>query len=369
VTTTQNPGRQTRPNGTNGHARPVGLVRPGIAAASLPTVEMDSRTIADFLNSVCPECGEPSDLLPEDQEWLKKAREDVVVKLGQDSVAVTSLEFVMELGRIAVLDPRIKTPADLVATIDGMSDAEILDVLMAELLASVDFGEVARRAVDGDEAAWVELKTQLHGHKGRDVVTGSLQDLPKASRQAIHAWLAQYREVEDRVGRMLERDVAGRSTEEAEQDPLGFVERTTNGIRVTPERQLRTIHLIGSYFGRPYNSVTRIGDTLVICYPISDAAVGSSSKVTPPAATIRLYRALGDETRLRILRLLVDQDRYLTELANELELSKPTMSHHLAHLRSAGLVTVVEEGNLTYYSLRRDRVAQAGPELSSFLAK
>jgi len=369
VATTQNPGRQTRTNGTKGRSRPVGLVRPGIAAASLPIVELDSRTIADFLNGVCPACGELSDLLPEDQEWLKKARKDVIVELGEDSVAITSLEFVMELGRIAVLNPSIKTAGDLVAAIDRMSDAEIIDVLMAELLASVDFGDLARRALDGDQDAWIELKRQLHGHKGHDVVSGSLADLPKASRQAVHAWLEKYQEVEDRVGRMLARDVAARSIEEAERDPLGFVERTTNGIRVTPERQLRSIRLIGSYFGRPYNSVVRIDDVLVICYPIADSAVGSSSRATPPATTVRLYRALGDETRLRILRLLVDQDRYLTELANELELSKPTVSHHLAQLRSAGLVTVVEEGNLTYYSLRRDRVAEAGPELGAFLAQ
>jgi DNA-binding transcriptional ArsR family regulator len=366
VATTQNPGRQTR---ANGRTRSVGLVRPGIAAASMPTVEMDSRTIADFLNSVCPGCGEPADLLPEDREWLKQARQEIADRLGADSIALTSLEFVMELGRIGVFDPAVRTAADLVAKIDNMSDAEILDVLMAELLVSVDFGELTRRALDGDTAAWQELKDQLHGHKGHDVVTGEMAELPKASRQVVHAWLPKFQEVEERVGRMLVRDAAARSTEEAERDPLGFVERTTNGIRVTPERQLRAIHLIGSYFGRPYNSVSRIDDTLVICYPIADTAVGSASRVTPPPTTVRLYRALGDETRLRILRLLVDTDRYLTELANELELSKPTVSHHLAQLRSAGLVTVVEEGNLTYYSLRRDRVAEAGPELGSFLGR
>jgi DNA-binding transcriptional ArsR family regulator len=59
----------------------------------------------------------------------------------------------------------------------------------------------------------------------------------------------------------------------------------------------------------------------------------------------------------------------MTELANELDLSKPTISHHLAQLRSAGLVTVNEQGTMTYYSLRRDRVAEAGPELGSFLAQ
>jgi DNA-binding transcriptional ArsR family regulator len=84
---------------------------------------------------------------------------------------------------------------------------------------------------------------------------------------------------------------------------------------------------------------------------------------------VRLYRALGDESRLRILRLLAERDRYLTELATELELSKPTVSHHLAQLRAASLVTLTQQGNLTYYSLRRDRIDEAGPELRAVLAR
>ena len=47
------------------------------------------------------------------------------------------------------------------------------------------------------------------------------------------------------------------------------------------------------------------------------------------------------------------RDHYLTEIASALELSKPTIKHHLALLRAAGLVTLTEEGGLSYYSLRR----------------
>jgi len=86
-------------------------------------------------------------------------------------------------------------------------------------------------------------------------------------------------------------------------------------------------------------------------------------------SAIRLYRALGDETRLRILKLLGERDHYLTELAQELELSKPTIKHHLAQLRVAGLVTLTEEGSLNYYSLRRDRLEAAGKEVRDYLLR
>ena len=57
----------------------------------------------------------------------------------------------------------------------------------------------------------------------------------------------------------------------------------------------------------------------------------------------------------------------MTEIAQQLELSKPTISHHLALLRAAGLVTIVEEGSVTYYSLRRDRIETASTDLAQFL--
>jgi DNA-binding transcriptional ArsR family regulator len=66
--------------------------------------------------------------------------------------------------------------------------------------------------------------------------------------------------------------------------------------------------------------------------------------------------------------LLAGQDLYLTEIAQQLELSKPTIKHHLALLRSAGLVTVIEAGSVIYYNLRRDRLEAASGDLGRFLA-
>jgi FMN phosphatase YigB (HAD superfamily) len=95
--------------------------------------------------------------------------------------------------------------------------------------------------------------------------------------------------------------------------------------------------LAPSLLVRPYNFTFAGGDWRLFIYPVADAALEPHDPLAPPTDVLRLHRALGDDTRLRILRLLRDRDWYLTEIAERLELSKPTIKHHLAQLRAAGL--------------------------------
>ena len=348
--------------------RPGGLVRPGLTTAQLPLVELDPRTGYDFLTSACNDCGEVEDLLPEDRAWLEDSRQAMSASLGSDYFIETCAGFIGDLGRMMVGHPEIQTARDVVAAVDLLTDQQLLEEMAGELLEDPDLGATTRRAVDGDVAAYAELQDKLNSLKGHPMLTQPMAEMAPTARAVLHFWLPRYETVEARVGRMLDRDVAVRRLEDSGRDPIGFVERATNGIRLVPEQKIRRIVLAPSYFGRPYNSLTRVGDAQVICYPIADASLGAADRIAPPAATVRLYRALGDSSRLRILRLLAERDRYLTEIANELELSKPTIKHHLAQLRAAGLITLIEQGNLTYYTLRRDRAEEAGVELRAYLA-
>ncbi len=354
-------------NPSSAQTRPGGLVRPGLTGAHMPTVELDPRVGYDFLTSACDDCGELEDLLPEDRRWLEDSRKAMAAEIGSDVSVEACGSFVVELGRMLVGRPEIRSARDLAQAIDAMTDAQLLETMAGELLEDADLGTIARRAVDGDVEAYGQLQARLDSFKGHPVVTQPMADLAPAARRIVRWWLPRYEIVEGRVGRMLDRDVAARKLDDAAGDPIGFVERTTNGIRLVPEQRIRRVVLAPTYFGRPYNSLTKVGDAQVICYPIADSSLGASDRFTPPAATVRLYRALGDGSRLRILHLLAERDRYLTEIANEVELSKPTVKHHLAQLRAAGLVTVTNQGNLTYYSLRRDRAEEAGAELRAYL--
>ena len=63
------------------------------------------------------------------------------------------------------------------------------------------------------------------------------------------------------------------------------------------------------------------------------------------------FRALADETRREILRLLRDGPRTSGEIAEHFASSWPTISRHLALLRDAGLVLTHRKGQEIYYEL------------------
>ena len=67
--------------------------------------------------------------------------------------------------------------------------------------------------------------------------------------------------------------------------------------------------------------------------------------------TVQLFKALADETRLRILNLLCRQEICVCQIVEALGLGQSKVSRHLAHLRNAGLVNDRREGLWMYYSL------------------
>jgi len=70
------------------------------------------------------------------------------------------------------------------------------------------------------------------------------------------------------------------------------------------------------------------------------------------ASTARLFHALSDETRLRILDRLRRGDRCVCELTGALDAAQSRLSFHLRTLKDAGLVSDHRAGRWVYYRLR-----------------
>jgi hypothetical protein len=77
----------------------------------------------------------------------------------------------------------------------------------------------------------------------------------------------------------------------------------------------------------------------------------STSAADVPLA---FFKTLADASRLRLLGVLANGERSVDELAALLDLRAPTVSHHLARLRSLGLVTLRVDGNVHSYRLDED---------------
>ena len=68
-------------------------------------------------------------------------------------------------------------------------------------------------------------------------------------------------------------------------------------------------------------------------------------------------KAIADDTRQRIMSECCCCWLSVSEIVEKVGFTQPTISHHLAILRDAGLVHIHEEGKQTFYSLNQDYVA------------
>src|SRR5690349_2632106 len=79
----------------------------------------------------------------------------------------------------------------------------------------------------------------------------------------------------------------------------------------------------------------------------------------------KLFRALGDETRLRIVALLAHGELCVCHIEKALELSQPNVSRHLGILRMAGVVDARRDGTWVYYKLADQEHAAVQEVLAS----
>ena len=89
---------------------------------------------------------------------------------------------------------------------------------------------------------------------------------------------------------------------------------------------------------------------------------------TPPAVDpVAFAKALADPTRQKIMGSCCCEWRSVGELTATAGVGQPTVSHHLAVLREAGLVNARQEGKQTFYTLNQGRVvACCGQLLEAF---
>ncbi|HEX6509906.1 MAG TPA: metalloregulator ArsR/SmtB family transcription factor [Chloroflexota bacterium] len=263
---------------------------------------------------------------------------------------------------------------ELVAYLDGLDPFTIYLRLLGysmRYFRRATPPEVIRAAASGDENAKRELMTTSYPD---DVAWQSALhrllsfDTPAVKARLIDILRATAREIFDPYQRevmpILRRDLETKRLQLGSIGPERLIEVATNGIEYVPEPGITRVLLIPSYAIRPWVHTLDEGDLKIFCYAVAEENI-SARENAPPPRLVALTKALGDERRLEVLKLLAPRPHTLGEISAHFGVPKTSMHHHLAILRSAGLVRMRSSDRR--YSLRPDAVPDVSELLSSYL--
>lgn len=119
-------------------------------------------------------------------------------------------------------------------------------------------------------------------------------------------------------------------------DPVQFVERISGGLKIEQYEGLQQVILTPTYHTNPLIVISKLKNIAHIFYPID---LPESDPNQPSKKLIRITKALADENRLRIIKLLSEGPKTFTEILQHFSVSKSTVHHHVMLLRTAGLIS------------------------------
>ncbi|WP_449354981.1 ArsR/SmtB family transcription factor [Virgibacillus natechei] len=167
---------------------------------------------------------------------------------------------------------------------------------------------------------------------------------------------------EDQLNKILQADAETKSKMKEKMKPEEFVEWATAGVVYAPEPSVHKVLLIPHYIYRPWNITADIENTKVFYYPISNESVSPEDKYLPSNFLVLKHKALGDEVRMRIVKLLYERSRTLQDITEQLSMGKSTIHHHLKLLRSAQLVNVED----SKYVLKKKAIDSLAKEMDLY---
>ncbi len=283
--------------------------------------------------------------------------------------------------RLCALLWRSPAPESIDATLAWLAALpveEVLTILLKQDGLGDDWREVAVTLMQSyasggkDQAARVKPFTRRFPASEREAVARFVTE-PEAERQrlieAVRAWRRLvFAAEEPRISAIVSREAARLDRLRAELSLDELFGSVVRGIELDLPASIERLVLVPSLMIMPTIFHFTADDTITYCYPIADSEHASDDAETiQRREMVRLFEALADDTRLRILRYLAQRQMYLTELSEHLKLTKATTRHHMVRLRAAGLVTVHMRDHLSYYSLRRDTLDEPTRILSRYL--
>lgn len=274
--------------------------------------------------------------------------------------------------------PEPRKSLDFLAWLRDFPHAQLAEVLLDQEGLGPDWAELLAESLEeqssptGVGAAYKRLLARYPEDMRPTVaaVFGDLEGTRTELLAALRVWYdAVFASEQDRILPLLRQEGEAMERRRAEMPLDAFIEQAMRGVQWQRAAGLRRIVFSPSYFCRPAVLYHVWHGTLTFCAPLVYVSPDTrrSDPRAPDQETLRFFLALGDPSRLRILRLLAERQMYLTELAERMELTKATTKHHMVKLRDAGLVTLYDRDRMTFYELRPDVVRHARQLLSNYL--
>jgi DNA-binding transcriptional ArsR family regulator len=349
--------------------RVVDMSRPGPALI----VEIDASEAAELLLSIA------TVIVDEDLDTyeLASTRIEEIRAAAPPELLSRAAELLPEKTAALLLGlvyttPKPRTVAAFLEHLAALDPVELRMHLLGYYMKGhhVSDPETIRRAAEQDPEAIAELMAVASEYADPEKCESlqlAVNRDPVEAKQALLELLSGWNEhvlpqLAPADPTLAERDAEAKRELVKSVPPEQVVERLAPGIQWSPGPEIDRVVLFPAYSPRPWVYMSEYKRVKIFCYPITlDRSVAPGD----PAELVRIYKALGDESRLKLLKRLQAGPISLTDAAKEVGLAKSTTHHHLAILRQAGFV-LIQEGDDTY-TLRADMRPEPGALLQQFL--
>jgi DNA-binding transcriptional ArsR family regulator len=231
----------------------------------------------------------------------------------------------------------------------------------------------------------VTFARETAGEEGAELAAVAFED-PGRLRDRLVALLERYWEEAfatewARLESILRRAVAESEQHVAATGPLAFLESVPDLrrdgdvlVRRSPHEHLveispeRPLLLVPSAYVWPHVRVNCDPPWPPVVIYAAPFVLREAARHDVPTALVQTLRAAGDETRLRILKLVGERPRPTEELAPLVNLSEPALSRQLRILHEAGLVRPRRNGYYVLYALEREALEAMPGTLEAFLS-
>ncbi|MFJ8526826.1 ArsR/SmtB family transcription factor [Bacillus sp. NPDC094106] len=253
--------------------------------------------------------------------------------------------------------------------INALSEVELKYICLP--FVGDQYQEARREAANGEGQAVQELKEITRNHQFfltyiEFICNADIQLLKEHLIAVMTGWYEAVIEPEaEKLSLILKQDYEMKRKMNEKMQAEEFVEWATGGVTYSPEPSVHHVLLIPQLTYRPWNIEADIEDTKVFHYPIANESINPEDPYQPSYFLVHKHKALGDEARLRIVKLLFEKDRTLQEITERLNIGKSTIHHHLKILRSAKLVDIQD----AKYVLKKKALEAISKELELYLSR